>query len=213
MTYEIDHIFILADPHAPSADKLVQAGITEGASNIHQGQGTTNRRFFFNNNMIEFLWVHDEAEAISDPTLPTQLLPRWQERSKSASPFGICFRPTADEVNPPFPSWDYTPQYLPEGYTIQIANTVNQLEEPFLFFANWIKAPTQKVRHEAGLENITAVDITHPYADLSSPSIDAIQHLVTFITGDSHRLTITFDNHRQGKILDLQPNLPIIIQY
>jgi len=212
MTYQLDHIFILSDPNAPSADKLVEAGITEGAPNIHRGQGTTNRRFFFNNSMIECIWVHDADEATNERTKPTYLLPRWQGRA-STSPFGICFRPTSDEPPPPFPSWDYTPQYLPEGHAIQIANTVSQLEEPFLFFASWIKASDNKVAHQAGMENITSVQVTHPYKGLTSASIDAIQHLVTFQTGDIHLLTVTFDDHRQGKILNFQPDLPLIIYY
>lgn len=212
MTYELDHIFILSDPNAPSANKLVDAGITEGAPNIHHGQGTSNRRFFFNNIMIECLWIHDEAETNSEQTKPTHLLPRWQGRFNT-SPFGICFRPLSDEPTPLFPSWDYNPQYLPQGQSIQIANTVNQLEVPFLFYASWIKAPDNKIAHPAGMENITSVQVTHPHIELTSPSLDAIQHLVTFQTGKSHLLTVTFDNHRQGKILDCQPNLPLIIYF
>jgi len=212
MTYELDHIFILSNVNAPSANKLIDAGIIEGAPNIHHGQGTTNRRFFFNNSMIECIWVHDEDESSNEQTKPTYLLPRWQGRANT-SPFGICFRPTSDEQSPPFPSWDYTPQYLPDGISIQIANTVNQLGEPFLFFASWIKAPENNFIHPAGMENITGVQVTHPHTDLDSPSIKAIQHLITFTIGDAHLLTVTFDNHRQGKTLDFQPYLPLIIHY
>ncbi len=212
MTYELDHIFILSNVNAPSADKLLDAGIIEGAPNIHHGQGTTNRRFFFNNSMIECIWVHDADEANNERTKPTYLLPRWQGR-KNTSPFGICLRPTSDEQSPPFPSWDYTPQYLPDGISIQIANTVNQLEEPFLFFAAGAQSSDSSVKHPAGMENITSVEVTHPHTDLESPSIDAIQHLITFTTGDNHLLTVTFDDHRQGKTLNLQPEIPLIIHY
>ena len=212
MTYELDHLFILTDVNASSADKLVDAGIIEGAPNIHHGQGTTNRRFFFNNSMIECIWVHDETEAKSEQTKQTHLFPRWQGRA-STSPFGICFHPTSDEQSPPFPSWDYVPQYMPDGITIQIADTVNQLEEPFLFFSAQARSSDNKVKHPAGMENITAVQVTHPYTNIDSPSIDAIQHLITFTTGDTHLLTVTFDDHRQGKTLNLQPDLPLIIHY
>jgi hypothetical protein len=34
--------------------------LTEGTPNIHPGQGTANRRFFFRNAMLELLWVNDE---------------------------------------------------------------------------------------------------------------------------------------------------------
>lgn len=212
MTYELDHIFILSDVNAPSADKLVDAGITEGEPNIHRGQGTTNRRFFFNNSMIEYIWIHDEDEASNAQTKPTYLLSRWQGRA-STSPFGICFRPTSDEQMPPFPAWDYTPKYLPDGMSIQIANTVNQLEEPFLFFAATAYSADKEVTHPAGMGNITAVEVTHPHRNSRSQSIDAIQHIITFTTGDKHLLTITFDDHQQGKTLNFQPDLPLIIRY
>ena len=213
MTYEIDHLMIMTDVGAPAANQLVEAGITEGAPNTHPGQGTTNRRFFFNNGMLEFIWVHDEDEATNNLTKPTYLLPRWQGRGKSASPFGVCFRPTSLELPAPFPSWDYKPEYLPEGMSMQIADTVNQIQEPFLFFASRLKAPDQKIEHSAGMENITSVHIIHPYPNLSSPSIGAIQQLVSFEAGNTHLLTVTFDDHNQGKTLDFQPDLPLIIHF
>jgi hypothetical protein len=102
---------------------------------------------------------------------------------------------------------------MPDGITIQIADSVNQLEEPFLFFSAQARSSDNKIKHQAGMKNITAVEVTHPYTDLDSPSINAIQHLVTFTTGDSHLLTVTFDDHKQSKTLNLQPDLPLIIHY
>lgn len=214
MAYEIDHIFILSDVDAPAANKLVAAGITEGASNVHTGQGTTNRRFFFNNTMIECIWVHDATEAASDRTSPTHLLPRWQRRMDT-SPFGICFRPTTDDQPPaPFVSFDYAPAYMPDDMVIQIADSVDQLQEPFLFYAGWLppRDPAQApIEHAAGMKNLTAVTVTHPNADLTSPAIHAISHLVTFKAGDRHCVTVTFDDNAQGKTLDLTPDLPLIV--
>ncbi|MGA9266227.1 MAG: hypothetical protein WBV79_07185, partial [Rhodomicrobium sp.] len=53
MGYEIDHIFVLTDMDAPSAGALLRLGLTEGPPNRHPGQGTANRRFFFDNAMLE----------------------------------------------------------------------------------------------------------------------------------------------------------------
>ncbi len=56
MAFELDHLFIMTDINAPVADRLISSGLTEGRSNIHPGQGTANRCFFFHNAMLELLW-------------------------------------------------------------------------------------------------------------------------------------------------------------
>jgi glyoxalase-like protein len=103
MEYEIDHLFALTDVDAPDAEALVRLGLTEGPPNRHTGQGTANRRFFFDNAMLELLWVESEDEARSLPAKPLRLADRWKERSTSACPFGICLRARdADTIVPPF---------------------------------------------------------------------------------------------------------------
>jgi hypothetical protein len=59
MTLKLDHVFILVEPEARVADRLLKQGFREGPSNTHPGQGTANRRFYFANGMLKFLWVRD----------------------------------------------------------------------------------------------------------------------------------------------------------
>ena len=47
MSFELDHVFLWTALDVPEADLLVDFGLTEGPSNVHPGQGTANRRFFF----------------------------------------------------------------------------------------------------------------------------------------------------------------------
>lgn len=68
MDIAIDHIFIASRPDAPQADALLERGFLEGSANVHPGQGTANRRFFFVDFMLEFIWVRDQAEATSERT-------------------------------------------------------------------------------------------------------------------------------------------------
>ena len=63
MTLEVDHAFIACSSGAPEGDALVRLGLVEGSRNTHLGQGTANRRFFFENFMLELLWVANPAEA------------------------------------------------------------------------------------------------------------------------------------------------------
>lgn len=60
---ELDHAFVTCAFGAPEANAMVKFGLLEGSSNAHPGQGTANRRFFFDNFMLELLWVTNPAEA------------------------------------------------------------------------------------------------------------------------------------------------------
>jgi len=80
MDFELDHVFICVSEGAPESDLLVEFGLSEGARNVHPGQGTSNRRFFFHNAMLELLWVANPDEARSGLTRPTRLWERWDGR-------------------------------------------------------------------------------------------------------------------------------------
>jgi|GEM_PF-3386851 len=74
------------------AAMVCAAGFTEGSSNTHPGQGTANRRFFFERFMLELLFV-DDPTALASSHAPLNLQQRFT--SSEASPFGIGFRPSA----------------------------------------------------------------------------------------------------------------------
>lgn len=122
MTLCLDHIFVCTPVGAPESQALLDAGFIEGSRNVHPGQGTSNRRFFFEHGFLELLWVHDESEATSACTGPTCLWERWSMRDGQANPFGICFSLKSEtELALPFPSWAYEPVYLPKGKRIHFA--------------------------------------------------------------------------------------------
>jgi hypothetical protein len=140
MNLGLDHIFVCAALGAPEAQTLVDAGFIEGTGNIHPGQGTSNRRFFFAHGFLELLWVHDEAEACSALTAPTRLWQRWLQRGTGANPFGICFSsPTVADHPLPFGSRVYAPLYLPSDKRIYFAQDA-ALSEPELFALSWPQA-------------------------------------------------------------------------
>src|SRR5215475_4921008 len=100
MSFEIDHIFICTAVGAPEAERLIEFGLAEGSPNHHPGQGTANRRFFFENAMLELLWVDDAEEVQREGIRRLALWERWSQRNLGASPFGICYRPTRDATEP-----------------------------------------------------------------------------------------------------------------
>jgi len=148
---------------APEAEGLLGAGLVEGSSNTHPGQGTANRRFFFESGFLELLWVHDEREAQSALTAPTKLWDRWAERGSATNPFGICFS-SSDGADPilPFPSWAYRPGYLSEGRCMLFADNL-PLSEPELFVLSWPQGQsspaTEPRRHPLGLCDMRSVSV------------------------------------------------------
>lgn len=206
---QIDHIFIRATHGAPEAEALRAFGLTEGSGNVHPGQGTANRRFFFANAFLELLWIADEAEVASPLTAPTRLRERLSAGS-DASPFGICFRDAdAAAAAAAFPIFDYKPSYLPPGMSIGIASEA-PLSEPMWFYLAGGKSPPPSAEHTAGISRITAVRCTLPSAiGLSAASLASG---INFAEGTEYLLEISFDGETRGTMHDFRPGLPLIFR-
>jgi hypothetical protein len=132
--FELDHVLVWSSVGAPEAERLVAFGLTEGSPNVHAGQGTANRRFFFCNAMLELIWAHDEAEAQAGTAARLGLRARWRHGETGASPFGLCLRRRPDAA-PPFETGPYRPAYLPAGVVIDVAATSPVTREPLVFLA------------------------------------------------------------------------------
>lgn len=206
---QIDHIFIRVRPGGPEADLLREFGLTEGSGNVHPGQGTANRRFFFANAFIELLWIANEEEARSPVTSPTMLHERLSLEG-SASPFGICLRPSSAAEVADFETWDYRPAYLPPGMAIGIAANT-PLTEPMWFFVSKGGQWQQPIDHTAGLREITGTKVFSPSQEQASQAAHASG--VTFTHSEQHLLEISYDHEIQGKQKDFRPALPLIFKY
>jgi hypothetical protein len=182
MEFELDHLFICTTIGAPEADRLVAFGLTEGTPNVHPGQGTANRRFFFHNFMLELLWVYNSEEAQSALIHPTHLWQRWVGRSLGACPFGFCLRSTARPSSQlPFSTWEYRPPYLPESLSYSVGMNIDVLTEPMLFYISFGQRQdtypadkSQPLKHAAGLYEVTRVELVSPHANIPSPELQAM---------------------------------------
>lgn len=163
MTLLLDHIFVCTAVGAPESQALIDAGFVEGTRNVHPGQGTSNRRFFFEHGFLELLWVHDEQEVTSTLTAPTRLWERWSQRTKRANPFGICFSSPSLADHPlPFTSWAYEPIYLPQGKRIYFAQGTS-VSEPELFALSWpqptaVSVPQPRT-HKLPLKSMLSISV------------------------------------------------------
>lgn len=203
---QIDHIFIRTTAGAPEAEALRAFGLTEGSGNVHPGQGTANRRFFFANAFLELLWIADATEVASPLTAPTMLRERLTIGS-DASPFGICLRDVDDGA---FPVFDYRPSYLPPGMSIGIASNAPLLEPMWFCLAGGKHQPPAP-EHAAGIGRITALRCTLP--SVAALSAAALASGIDFAGGEEHLLEISFDDGARGMVHDFRPMLPILVRY
>ena len=218
--FELDHLFVWVSPGGPEADHLVAAGLAEGEPNIHPGQGTACRRFFFRNAFLELVWVRDPAEAQGEPTRPTGLWPRFAGRATGASPFGLALRPSHPGNGPaPFPGWEYRPAYLPAPLAIHVATGV-PASEPWWFYLGFGRRPDdpgwprpQSTDHPLGVQEITRVRLAGPGLGQPSAAARAVAAAwqVELVEASGHAAEVTFDGGRQGRAADLRPVLPLIL--
>jgi len=223
MTTELDHVYVLTSVGAEAAARLAAFGLTEGSPNVHPGQGTACRRFFFENAYIELLWVTDTVEAQSETVAPTHLWERWSRRQQGGCPFGLAFRPSAPGLTAlPFPFWEYRPPYLPPSTCIQVATNAGVLAEPMLFSLPFAQRPDsqpppkrQPLDHAAGLREITRVEIIGPSVGVMSPALRTLgeSYPLRVREGAEHLLEVGFNGEAQGRSEDFRPQMPLVVYW
>jgi hypothetical protein len=223
MAFELDHLFIMVPEGASAADRLLSLGFVQGISRVHPGQGTTNRCFFFQNAMLEFLWVHDPVEAQSEVIQRSHLWERWRDRNSGICPFGICLRPKLESAGTiAFEHWDYSPPYMPENLTIAIANNSEMLTEPMFFQTPFGKRPDQQpiekrrpFVHPIGLQEMTRVELVSPMADYPSSEMRSVleESEIKLRFGEEYWIELGFDGESQGEQIDFRPELPLILHW
>ena len=210
---QLDHVFICCSTDAVEADCLKKAGLVEGSGNIHPGQGTANRRFFFRNGFLELMWVSSPVEAQGEQTARTQLWERWCGRNSGACPFGIAFRPTAPDSTPPFSTWPYRPDYMPVGVEILIA-TDTTLAEPELFilpFAVRSGPPrNEPTAHSLPVDRVIGAAIGLPSWPSLSTAARVVQSagVVRYFAAPEYVMELRFSSSIDD-VLDLRPELPL----
>lgn len=212
----IDHIFVFIDDKGKVADELVDFGLTEGSSRVHDGQGTTNRKFYFWNFFLEILWVHNETEIKSEQTKPTALWQRAEYKTNSCSPFGLCFVNSDDTQQLFENAFKYQPDYFPKGMAIDIIKNDNQPDLPWTFqlpFKGQKKNDNEPTNHSNGIEILSKAvfeyknSIDNQYLEFFKE-----ENQIAFIKSSRNWLKLSFDGGKQGKAKDFE-KLNLTIEY
>ncbi|PON12123.1 hypothetical protein C2W62_41260 [Candidatus Entotheonella serta] len=167
------------------------------------------------------IWVHSPEEAQHAVTRPTQLWERWRGRHRETLPFGLCLRPQQSATKAlPFAAFDYTPAYLLSPWVIHIAANATVLTEPMLFYMTFGGRPDQAetpspLEHEIGFREITSVQIQSPHPTPPSDTLGAVVEMgiVTVKPGASALIETSFDGEAQGRSMDFQPDLPLVLHW
>ncbi|TVQ29900.1 MAG: hypothetical protein EA356_15625 [Geminicoccaceae bacterium] len=128
---DLDHVFVFVEPGGAVAQaRLAELGFVASFTRRHEGQGTANCCYGFDNAYLELIWV-EEPRLLSSATFARTGL--WEHatwRVSGASPFGVCVR---SEHALPFACWLWTPPYLPPGLFLEVSATSREPSTPFLF--------------------------------------------------------------------------------
>lgn len=215
MALFLDHAFITCSVGAPEAAVLIKRGLVEGSSNVHPGQGTANRRFFFANFMLELLWVADPLEAAADAVRQTGLWERWSRRGEGASRFGIVYGGVpAQGSQLPFTTQSYHPAYLPPPMSIEIVQGLT-LVEPALFWIPSLRVerPTRNepINHRAPVGSVRRIAIGLPFVQSLSEAARRVRdvELLNFFEAPSPVLEVHFRAEHDG-LIDCRPDLPLV---
>ena len=214
MNMTLDHFFILVEPEAKVADRLLEHGFQEGPRNTHPGQGTANRRFYFANGMLEFIWVKDADEARNGPGRKLHFSERAED--PTSSPFGIIFAP-CDNTSPnmPFPGWKYQPDYFPPSRGFHVGANSHNIAEPLCFYFPFHDPGVPKPQPNRNLQTVSEVIISTTSTDTEGVLELASQAdcLSILRAGKEHLMDITLDHHNLGRTEDYRPALPLILRW
>ena len=225
---ELDHIFIFTHQAQQVASTLQTFGLSEGTANVHAGQGTACRRFYFQNAYLELAWVINEDEIKSPLIERTKLWERSQYKLTKYCPFGLCFRAkqqSSHSIRLLFEDgWRYHSIYLPQGQFANIASNEDFPAEPMLFEMPFFGlAPKeysleqqQPLTHARGFHELTKVSLTlpPPVNDFSSAMEKVLREGIVHLSlGETYLVALEFDDGNQGQLQDFTPLIPLVINW
>ncbi len=236
---QVDHFNIWVVNPKKAKEQLTDIGFTsvpDSLSQIHTGQGTTGRYFYFLNGYLELIFVYDQSEFEQNNAKNKDL--DFSERANfeknGASPFSIALKvKDYHTAKIPFEKINYHQDWMEENMNIYSAkNSKTNLKEPSIFVVYpEIESQTFETvsdlknipeeyafarefyMHPNGAKKITNIIITSTDVDLKTETIEAINGIENVIVknGKQHLMELYFDNNIQGKTFDLRPELPLIV--
>jgi hypothetical protein len=215
---EIDHIFIFTNKPNEAAKELTDSGFTEGSSRSHPGQGTANRKFYFENFFLELLYVTSEEEIKNEKTSSIYLWERSQYQQNNFSPYGLCVKSSAESDILFGNAVQYQPDYLfPNTAAIEmIPNELHpQLPLTFRRPSSGNEEPTtEPTVHANGTSKLTRAIFGVEQIPPANNFIIAFEEEPSILITEAgqNMLVLEFDHKQQEKSHRFK-SLPLEIEY
>jgi len=210
----LDHLFIITTRNAPEAERLKAFGFIEGSSNPHPGQGTANRRFFFEGFTLELLFVDDEEEAKLGAGKDLKIYERYTDCRHS--PFGLVARVANAQSAPTFPNWHYYPDYFHGKMCFHVGNNSHRFNEPLCICMPQNMPPPKPIPKEYSNANwvLTRLEMHAPIVEPST-ELQTFAQLkeVSLHTNHPHHVVLEFNKGVTKQCLDCSPDLPLSIRH
>ena len=236
---KMDHVNVWVKNPLKAKEKLEELGFTaipDSLSQVHTGQGTTGRYFYFLNGYLELIYVYNEEEFIKNATSNSSL--DFIERSNSPEngylPFSIALQMNNyDKTKIPFKTVEYYQDWMKKNNSIYVAENSKLIkEEPSIFviypeieYAKFesmdslVKIPEKYsiwrtfYKHKNGAEKISKIEIHTKNINKESNTIKCLNSIdnVEIKEGTEYLMELYFDNQRQQKTYDLRPEMPLKI--
>jgi hypothetical protein len=230
-----DHVWIMVSPGAPERKALVESGFTIArAENLHEGQGTASITVEFQNGFLELVWLDPRVSVAPGREVAIEKFRNRAEwRTSGWSPISVGLRRTsATDVPLPWPVWTISGLgWLREGESIEMLTPRDKGTAPSVFVPprslyvdeqrnlKIIRAggpDAVDFEHANGTWRITGIKVFAPHGSaLEGPPTADLERMgiAQFRVGESWLLQLTLDNRTQGKHVDFQPGLPLVIEY
>ncbi|MEM9212776.1 MAG: hypothetical protein AAGD25_00235 [Cyanobacteria bacterium P01_F01_bin.150] len=225
---EIDHIFICVDAE-PDPGAFARLGLICSDQVVRrEQQGIASRLVFFNNVYLEFVWVEDAEQAeIYAMRSGIDYLSRAQWKVSQYCPLGVALRHC--NVNDPDPDlnvFNHTSNVADGVIRLEASNLVAQWE-PFCYiipsaialttlFARSRTMQGQLTNHALGIQRLTHAHMSMEHEGPLTPPMSMLEKvgIVELTQNQQFELILTFDQHRQGRCLDLVSlDIPVILRY
>ncbi|WP_400191161.1 VOC family protein [Hymenobacter sp. B81] len=200
---ELHHLFIFTDDQGQVADELLALGFAEGSRRVHPGQGTANRKFYFENGYLEVLWVHNAAELDSAPVRAVGLGLRARPQDTGYSLLGLCVVRDAASDRLFTGAQHYQPEYFPPGLAIDVLPNTDHPTLPWTFrlpFPGQTPHDAEPLQHPNGVARLTGTVFEYSGAG-SRHYLEcfAAAGSLAFVPAAREWVILTFDNGRQGQ--------------
>lgn len=184
---------------------------------MHPGQGTRNRKFYFENFFLEIIWESDEEELRSELIAPLHLWERVHYQVTGNSPFGLILAYT-DDTNALFgPGVTYQPEYTPPGIVFTV---LPHHTEPYLPWTCRLPETmhtfpkNEPIDHAVGIRELSRVTVSLSATNYQNAFTKLVEKSlnVAFKPAEQPHITLEFDHQQQGKSHTFQ-QLPLTIVY